>query len=129
MTRFLRGGIAAFATLNFVLLLAAAAPASASDGKIHITWLGHAAFQVTSPGGTTLLLDPFITNNPATPDNLKDLSQYKPDAILMTHAHGDHVGDTVAIATASGAKVIGVFDHLKSLGLPEGAAMGGNPGG
>jgi len=119
-------GIAAF---SLVLFLATAAPVWASDGKIHITWLGHAAFQVTSPGGTTLLLDPFITNNPKTPENLKDLSQYKPDAILLTHAHGDHVGDTVAIATASGAKVIGVFDHLKSLELPEGAAMGGNPGG
>jgi len=124
--KFLRWGTAAF---SLVLFFAIAGPAGASDGKIHITWLGHAAFQVTSPGGTTLLLDPFITNNPKTPENLKDLSQYKPDAILLTHSHGDHVGDTVAIATASGAKVIGVFDHLKSLELPEGAAMGGNPGG
>ena len=49
--------------------------------------------------------------------------------ILLTHSHGDHVGDAEAIAAASGAKVIGVFDHLKSLNLPEGAAMGGNPGG
>ncbi len=129
MPRFLRKGIAVFAALNLVLLIAAASPARASDGKIHITWLGHAAFQVTSPGGTTLLLDPFIANNPKTPAELKDLAQYKPDAILLTHSHGDHVGDAVAIATASGAKVIGVFDHLKSLGLPEGSAMGGNPGG
>ena len=126
MSRFLHWGFAAF---SLALLFAIAAPAGASDGKIHVTWLGHAAFQVTSPGGTTLLLDPFITNNPKTPENLKDLSQYQPDAILLTHAHGDHVGDAVAIATASGAKVIGVFDHLKTLELPEGAAMGGNPGG
>jgi len=126
LKRFLWGRIA---VVSLVLLLTATASAWASDGKIHVTWLGHAAFQVTSPGGTTLLLDPFITNNPKTPENLKDLSQYKPDAILLTHSHGDHVGDAVAIATASGAKVIGVFDHLKSLELPEGAAMGGNPGG
>ncbi len=76
-----------------------------------------------------MLLDPFIKNDPKTPAKFKDLSQYKPATILLTHAHGDHVGDAVAIAKASNAKVIGVFDHLKSLGLPKGAAMGGDPGG
>lgn len=129
MPRFLATGIAAFAVLGAVLLLASASPAQASDGKIHVTWLGHAAFQVTSPGGTTLLIDPFITDNPKTPEAFKDLSQYTPDVILLTHSHGDHVGDTVAIATAGNVKVIGVFDHVKSLDLPEGLAMGGNPGG
>ncbi len=49
--------------------------------------------------------------------------------ILLTHSHGDYVGDAVAIATAGNVKVIGVFDHLRSLELPEGVAMGGNPGG
>ncbi len=49
--------------------------------------------------------------------------------ILLTHSHGDYVGDAVAIATAGNVKVIGVFDHLKSLALPDGVAMGGNPGG
>ncbi len=129
MTRFLRTGYVVTALLILVILLAPTAKVQASDGKIHITWLGHAAFQVVTPGGTTLLFDPFIANNPKTPAKFKDLSQYKPDVILLTHSHGDHVGDTVAIASASGAKVIGVFDHLKSLDLPEGAAMGGNPGG
>lgn len=129
MTKLLRRACAFLAAVGFVFLLAAPSSTRASDGKIHVTWLGHAAFEVTSPGGTKLLLDPFIMNNPKTPDKFKDLSRYKPDAILLTHSHGDHVGDTVEIATASGAKVIGVFDHLKSLNLPEGAAMGGNPGG
>ncbi|MBT4932536.1 MAG: metal-dependent hydrolase [Rhodospirillaceae bacterium] len=129
MTKFSRLGCAFFAAVWFVFLFAAPSSTLASDGKIHVTWLGHAAFQVTSPGGTTLLFDPFIKNNPKTPEKFKDLSRYKPDAILLTHSHGDHVGDAEAIAAASGAKVIGVFDHLKSLNLPEGAAMGGNPGG
>ncbi len=120
--------LAGFAALAFLLLAQAVSPARAA-GDITITWLGHAAFQVVSPGGTTLLLDPFITNNPTTPEGMKDLSAYKPDVILLTHSHGDHVGDTLAIAKQSGAKVIGVFDHLRSLELPEGAAMGGNPGG
>ncbi|MBL6941980.1 MAG: MBL fold metallo-hydrolase, partial [Rhodospirillales bacterium] len=129
MTKFLRLDFIAMTTCVLALLITMTSPSWASDGKIHITWLGHAAFQVTSPGGTTLLFDPFIKNNPKTPEKFKDLSQYKPDAILLTHSHGDHVGDAEAIAAASGAKVIGVFDHLKSLELPEGAAMGGNPGG
>ncbi len=120
--------LAGFAALALLLVAQAVSPARAA-GDITITWLGHAAFQVVSPGGTTLLLDPFITNNPTTPEGMKDLSAYKPDAILLTHSHGDHVGDAVELAKLSGAKVIGVFDHLRSLELPEGAGAGGNPGG
>jgi len=120
--------LAGFAALALLLAVQAAVPARAA-GDITITWIGHAAFQVVTPGGTTLLLDPFITKNPAVPEGMKDLSAYKPDAILVTHSHGDHVGDTLELAKQSGAKVIGVFDHLRSLDLPKGAAMGGNPGG
>ena len=43
-----------------------------------------------SSGGTRLLLDPFLTQDPATPPEFKDLSRYKPDAILVTHSHSDH---------------------------------------
>ncbi len=77
-------------------------PAQAAE----LLWYGQAAFKVTTPGGKVILIDPFITKNPKTPEALKDLGALgKVDLILVTHGHGDHVGDTVAIAKASGAKV------------------------
>ncbi len=73
-----------------------------------LTYFGHSAFQVET-GGTTLLFDPFITGNKhcegvVTPDDLH------PDVILLTHAHGDHWGDTLAIAKRTGALVVGNFE-------------------
>jgi L-ascorbate metabolism protein UlaG (beta-lactamase superfamily) len=100
---------------------------------VKLRWLGHAAFEITSPGGTRLLLDPFITNNPATPSELKDLSRYagadKPAAILISHSHGDHAADAKNIAMSSGAVVIGMVEIVASLELPEGQGRGGNIGG
>ena len=98
-------------------------------GQITIRWLGHAAFEVTSPGGTTLLLDPFISGNPSTPDSLKNLSRYRPAAILVTHSHDDHALDAKTIAQRSGAKVISTYEWVNSLRLPESQALGGNVGG
>src|SRR5215831_7708028 len=76
---------------------------------ISITWLGHAAFEIVSPGGTHLLIDPFLTKNPATPREYKDLSRYHPNYILVTHSHGDHLGDAVELAKLSNAKVVSVM--------------------
>jgi L-ascorbate metabolism protein UlaG (beta-lactamase superfamily) len=84
--------------------LMAAAPAIAKDVKIQ--WYGQAAFKITSPGGKVILVDPFIMKNPKTPKELKNLEKIgKVDLILVTHGHGDHVGDTVKIANMKGAKV------------------------
>lgn len=96
---------------------------------IHVLWLGHATFLVTSAGGTSLLIDPFIRGNPSTPDALKDLSRYRPTTIIVTHSHSDHSSDVKAIAAASGAPVIGADDFVNSLGLPERQVKGGNVGG
>jgi len=103
----------------------------ASSGKkeIKVTWLGHAAFEVVSPGGTHILIDPFLKQNPATPAEYKDLARYKPAAILVSHSHSDHSADAGEIAKASGAPVVGTFDFVKSLGLPDAQASGGNVGG
>lgn len=71
-----------------------------------ITWFGHSAFSIKTDNHT-ILIDPFLTGNP--------LSAVKPDElaadfILLTHGHGDHVGDTVSIAKRTGAKVIGNYE-------------------
>ena len=120
-------GVAAF---GVVLMFQTAELSAQSKGKIQVTWIGHAAFVVVSPGGTRILIDPFIMKNPKAPAAFKNLSRYKPNVILVSHSHGDHVADAVPIAKLSGAKVIGVFDHLRSFkNLPKKQMLGGNPGG
>lgn len=71
-----------------------------------ITWLGHAAFQIET-ADHTILIDPFITNNPMA---AADASTIAADYILLSHGHGDHVGDTVDIAKRTGATVLGNFE-------------------
>jgi len=85
---------------------------------VTITWLGHAAFQLSS-GGKTVLIDPWITGNPASPVSVEDIT--KADVILVTHDHFDHVGDTIAIAKNTGATVVAVYETAGKLaadGLP-----------
>ena len=108
--------------------LALAGP-TAAPAKTEVTWLGHAAFEIVSPGGTRLVVDPFLTQNPTTPKDKKDLSKYQPAAILVSHSHSDHMADAVALAKASGAKVISDFDLVSTLDIPDAQRMGGNVGG
>ncbi|MFQ5988863.1 MAG: metal-dependent hydrolase [Candidatus Methylomirabilales bacterium] len=90
--------------LHIALLVLSTGPTPAQ--AFELQWFGHASFKITTPGGKVILLDPFITKNPKTPQALKDLSKLgKVDLILVTHGHGDHVGDTAAIAKMKGAKV------------------------
>ena len=114
--------------------LAVAQQRSTPTQPIHVRWLGHAAFEVVSAGGTRILIDPWLAQNPATPDSLKQTTRWtgattKPAAILVSHSHFDHAGDAKPIAEGSGAKVVGTFDHVSSLQLPEAQVMGGNVGG
>jgi L-ascorbate metabolism protein UlaG (beta-lactamase superfamily) len=100
--------------LTLALLLVATQPlvaqrrARPARKEIQITWLGHAAFELVSAGGTRILIDPFLKENPATPAEFKDLARYKPNYILVTHSHGDHMGDAIEIAKASRAKLVTV---------------------
>src|SRR6516164_2478600 len=98
-------GMGMLVCLLVAFAIAAAAlaqtPSPNEKNPISITWLGHAAFEIVSPGGTHLLIDPFLTKNPATPAENKDLSRYHPSYILVTHSHGDHLGDAVALAKLS----------------------------
>ncbi len=94
-----------------------------------VTWLGHAAFEVASSGGTRILIDPFLKQNGKTPEEFKDLSRYKPNAILVTHSHPDHSADAAEIAKASGAPVISAYEWVAGLDIPDAQKLGGNVGG
>jgi L-ascorbate metabolism protein UlaG (beta-lactamase superfamily) len=96
---------------------------------VRVTWLGHAAFELTTAEGTKLMIDPFLTGNPATPKDKANLAQYKPDAILVTHSHEDHAKDAVALAKKSGAPIIGAYEHVASMKVPQKQQSGGNVGG
>jgi L-ascorbate metabolism protein UlaG (beta-lactamase superfamily) len=102
---------------------------STTRSPITVQWLGHAAFEVTSSGGTHILIDPFISGNPSTPDSLKNLARYKPAAILVSHSHDDHALDAKAIAQSSGAMLISTYEWVSSQNVPQSQAMGGNVGG
>ena len=71
-----------------------------------ITWYGHATLGVETEG-YHLLIDPFFSGNKAAPVSAE---QVKADAILITHGHGDHVGDAIAIAQRTKAVVISNFE-------------------
>lgn len=116
------------ALTTFALSLALAGPTGAKK-TTEITWLGHATFEIVSPKGTKLIVDPFLKGNPKTPAAKKDLSKLAPKAILVSHSHGDHSADAVALAKASGAMVIGAYDYIGTLEIPKKQQMGGNAGG
>ncbi len=74
--------------------------------SMKLTWYGHAAFDL-QVGETHILVDPFLTGNPFAPVKPDEVAA---DYILVTHGHGDHIGDTVAIAQRTGAQVISNFE-------------------
>jgi L-ascorbate metabolism protein UlaG (beta-lactamase superfamily) len=67
-----------------------------------LTWFGHATLGLNT-GGHKLLIDPFLSGNPVAQVRADEVAA---DFILVTHGHGDHVGDTVEIAQRTGATVI-----------------------
>jgi L-ascorbate metabolism protein UlaG (beta-lactamase superfamily) len=71
-----------------------------------IRWLGHSAVAIET-AGHHLLIDPFLTGNPKAAIKA---DQAKADFILISHGHGDHVGDSVAIAKRTGATVISNYE-------------------
>jgi L-ascorbate metabolism protein UlaG (beta-lactamase superfamily) len=74
--------------------------------SVKVTWLGHACFALQI-NEHQILIDPFLSDNPAaavTPENVEA------DFIVVSHGHGDHIGDTVTIAKRTGATVISNFE-------------------
>lgn len=79
--------------------------------SVKVTWYGHAVF-LLEHGGHRVLTDPFFTGNPLAPIAAEDVAC---DFIIVSHGHGDHIGDTVAIAQRTGATVISVFEIVNWL--------------
>jgi len=78
---------------------------------MEIRFLGHAAFEL-SHDGVTVLIDPFLTGNPKAAVSADEVAA---DAILLTHGHGDHLGDAVAIAKRTGASVVAIVELASEL--------------
>lgn len=92
---------------------------------VKLTWLGHATFRIETPGGKTILIDPWVMGNPMCPQNEKDVK--KVDVLLCTHAHGDHIGDAVQIAKKHDPVVVGMYElgrWFEKKGVKQVAGMG-----
>ena len=101
------------------------------ETSVQAQWLGHSAFKLVSPAGKTILIDPFLSQNPTTPDECKQ--QDDVDYILLTHGHADHVGDTLDIAQDTDCTVATMVELSRLLvnkhGLNEEQAVEFNKGG
>ncbi len=96
---------------------------------VSVTWLGHAAFQIGTPDGRVVLIDPWL-ENPKAPPRARSIDRV--DTVLVTHGHFDHLGNTVRIAKDRGARVVCIFEisvHLQRQGVPEAQTIGMNKGG
>jgi L-ascorbate metabolism protein UlaG (beta-lactamase superfamily) len=91
-----------------------------------LTWLGHASFRVDTPGGKRIYVDPFLSGNPKTPESEQDPERC--DLIVLTHGHGDHLGDTIAMHKKLGCPVIAQVE-LRGWLTQNGVADDGGPHG
>jgi len=94
-----------------------------------LTWLGHSAFRLDSPGGKRIYVDPFL-QGPTCPDSERDPERV--DLILLTHGHVDHVGSTIDLWQKHKARVIAPVElrnWLEAKGVEGGAGNDPNKGG
>jgi len=103
--------------------------AQAQTGPVNLEWFGWSFYRFTSPTGKVILTNPFITGNPDAAVKLEEIA--KADLILVPNGHRDEIGDTVAVARKTGAKVVSPFElgtWFMSKGVPEAQVLRRNPG-
>jgi len=114
--------------------VASTASPTPGAGKVTVQWLGQAAFKITTVNGKVIVIDPYLTANPKTPDAYKKLDALgKVDLILVTHGHLDHYLDAPALAKLNNAPLwapAGLAQSMQTLGiLPVAQANRMNKGG
>jgi len=95
---------------------------------LSITWLGHATFIITTPGGTRIVTDPWLEGNPMCPPDRRKID--KADVILLTHGHSDHSGSVVQVSRDTNARIVCIHElslWLEKKGLQNvtGMSIGG----
>lgn len=113
----LLSGLLAFGAHSASAQTATTATAPAATGKTELLWLGQAGFRIKSPGGKTIVIDPWLTGGPKTPAPYKtDIAALgKVDLLLVTHAHVDHIGDAPDLAILHKTKLYGPADMVTPL--------------
>ena len=91
--------------------------ATSAEAKTEVLWLGQASFRIKSPGGKTIVVDPWLSGGPKTPAPYKtDIGALgKVDVLLVTHAHVDHIGDAPALAKLHKTVLYGPADMITPL--------------
>ena len=127
MKQALRNVTGMLAALALLAGCATPDPDAGKGGATEVWWLGQAAMRITTPGGKVIMIDPWISTNPKTPAQYKNLDALgKIDLILVTHAHGDHLGvngndyDAVTLSKKFKAPLYGpagLNQSLTSLGI------------
>ncbi len=97
-----------------------------------IIWLGHSGFRIEI-GDQVLLVDPWLTGNPMFPEARRSEAVDGATHVLVSHGHGDHAGDALAISEATGAPLVGIYDLMhwwesakgaKTIGFNKGGTVG-----
>ena len=89
-----------------------------------LTWHGHSCFTLVADGGSRILIDPWLTDNPLADVSADEIGDV--DFILCSHGHYDHFADAIPIAKRTGATLIGVYELVsfaKTQGVENGHGM------